>query len=208
MGKTGKRNEASEIFYSSGFGKELVELNGGSLISSYEADTNMYHVSCRKVVEANFSSGVRGKKNIRHEMSKIIKHGQDKVFYGFDASIIDKNIEYRNHIIQKEAEETWNVSTMLGIVFNKNKNQMFEVFQRMEEAKRRGKETLQHNSGCCYAWGVMDVLLCFDEELGSSNSVVFQFVLLYSLCIVCSMLICDGWASLFPLLYAGLSHKV
>ncbi|XVE61606.1 hypothetical protein DITRI_Ditri06bG0053700 [Diplodiscus trichospermus] len=79
---------------------------------------------------------MRGKRRDRLEISEIIKVGYNEVSYGSDASISDEDIEFRNSVIRNEAEETWKASAMLGIVFDKNKNQMIEAFQRMEEKDR------------------------------------------------------------------------
>ncbi|XVE50526.1 hypothetical protein DITRI_Ditri01bG0169500 [Diplodiscus trichospermus] len=57
--------------------------------------------------------------------------------YHAEFSILDDDIEFRNSIIYKEAVAIWKVSFVLGVVFDRDKDQMIEVFQRLEEDKRK-----------------------------------------------------------------------
>ncbi|XVE65737.1 hypothetical protein DITRI_Ditri08aG0023400 [Diplodiscus trichospermus] len=49
----------------------------------------------------------------------------------------NNDIAHRNSIIRREAAATWEISTVLGVVFDKDKNQMTDIFQRMEEEDLR-----------------------------------------------------------------------
>ena len=79
------------------------------------------------------------RKKIRKGVSQLV-HGNKVLNEGIsDFSILDEDIEQRNKSILKEAEATWEVSSVLGLTFDKNKQQMVEVFRALEEGDRKGK---------------------------------------------------------------------
>ncbi|XVE84682.1 hypothetical protein DITRI_Ditri17bG0033000 [Diplodiscus trichospermus] len=82
---------------------------------------------------SNGTPSGRGRRRAKQELLETIKTGQEEAGVGFDESLSDEDIAHRNVIIRKETEATWEVSALLRLVFNKNKSQMIEVFQRMEE---------------------------------------------------------------------------
>ncbi|XVE71463.1 hypothetical protein DITRI_Ditri10aG0152700 [Diplodiscus trichospermus] len=48
-------------------------------------------------------------------------------------SIYNEDIAHRNAIIMKEADETWEVNTSLGINFDRDRNAMMKLFFNLEE---------------------------------------------------------------------------
>ena len=84
-------------------------------------------------------SVLKRRKTIRKGVSQLV-HGDKVLNEGVsDFSISDEDIEQRNKSILKEAEATWEVSSVLGLTFDKNKQQMVEVFSALEECDRRGR---------------------------------------------------------------------
>ncbi|XVE68742.1 hypothetical protein DITRI_Ditri09bG0093900 [Diplodiscus trichospermus] len=81
---------------------------------------------------------VRGKRRAKQELLDAEKAGQEEYLDWSERSVSDEDIEHRNSILRKEAEATWEIGAMLGLVFDKNRSQMIEVFQRMEEMDRDG----------------------------------------------------------------------
>ncbi|XVE62292.1 hypothetical protein DITRI_Ditri06bG0106400 [Diplodiscus trichospermus] len=65
------------------------------------------------------------------------KEDLDSIYNHANFSISDDDIEFRNSIIRKVAEAIWEISSVLGVVFNKDKDQMIEVFQRLEKDEKR-----------------------------------------------------------------------
>ncbi|XVE72653.1 hypothetical protein DITRI_Ditri11bG0055400 [Diplodiscus trichospermus] len=78
----------------------------------------------------------REREKNHQEISNLLKEDQE-AFGCLDFSFSDDDMAHRNSIIQKKAIATWEISSILGVVFYKDKNQMIEIFQRLEEEDRR-----------------------------------------------------------------------
>ncbi|XVE81171.1 hypothetical protein DITRI_Ditri15bG0041300 [Diplodiscus trichospermus] len=84
-----------------------------------------------EVYNKGVASGTRGKgrRKFQKEMQNIIREDENLNVDCSDFSISDDDIAHRNTIIRKKVEATWDICTMLGVVFDKDKNQMIDIFQ-------------------------------------------------------------------------------
>ncbi|XVE83357.1 hypothetical protein DITRI_Ditri16bG0082900 [Diplodiscus trichospermus] len=57
----------------------------------------------------------------------------------------DDDIEYRNSIIRKEEVVTWEISSVLEVVFDRDKDGMIEVFKRLEEDDKKWMRLAVHS---------------------------------------------------------------
>ncbi|XVE81905.1 hypothetical protein DITRI_Ditri15bG0103600 [Diplodiscus trichospermus] len=89
--------------------------------------------------EKTQSSTTRRSKKTAKVNFEVPFEKQDPTFFNSDFSISDEDIEHRNSIILREAEETWKISSVLGLVFDKDKKELIEVFKNLEEEDRRRK---------------------------------------------------------------------
>ncbi|XVE85399.1 hypothetical protein DITRI_Ditri17bG0088000 [Diplodiscus trichospermus] len=68
----------------------------------------------------------------------FVKQATTSSISGF--SISDEEFEHRNLVNLQEAEEIWKVSLDFGVVIDKDRNQVIEVFKNLEEEDRKRKE--------------------------------------------------------------------
>ncbi|XVE81045.1 hypothetical protein DITRI_Ditri15bG0031600 [Diplodiscus trichospermus] len=80
----------------------------------------------------------KGKGKSCKEFQETIEEGLDISPDCSDFSLSDVDIEHRNSILRNEAETTWEVSSILGVVFDREKEDMIEVFTRMKDEDKRG----------------------------------------------------------------------
>ncbi|XVE68528.1 hypothetical protein DITRI_Ditri09bG0075200 [Diplodiscus trichospermus] len=82
----------------------------------------------------------RGRRKPRKELVNAIKECLDLGITHSDFSISDDDIQHRNLVLRKEVEDTWEVSSVLGLVFDREKEQMIELFHDLEKGcKKKGK---------------------------------------------------------------------
>ncbi|XVE85396.1 hypothetical protein DITRI_Ditri17bG0087700 [Diplodiscus trichospermus] len=74
-----------------------------------------------------------GQKKSPTSIQNIIGEAENVTTDFSDFSIFGDDIAHRNSVIRNKAEATWEISFVLGMVFDKDKNQMIEIFQRLEE---------------------------------------------------------------------------
>ncbi|XVE89931.1 hypothetical protein DITRI_Ditri20bG0035800 [Diplodiscus trichospermus] len=77
------------------------------------------------VIKTKFPSSIvrRKRKSTKVKSDKsVVKQATTPSISEF--SLSDKDIEHRNSVILQEAEETWKVISVLGIVFDKEKDQL------------------------------------------------------------------------------------
>ncbi|XVE64129.1 hypothetical protein DITRI_Ditri07aG0077200 [Diplodiscus trichospermus] len=129
-------NDTEEVNYVCGFNESLDVNEVGS-----NANDDALNLSLGTMVPLTLLA--RGRREERQELSETIKIGQDVAFIDSDISMSDEEIENKNVIICTEAEATWDVSSILGIVFDKNRNQMIEVFHSLEEVERKSKASME-----------------------------------------------------------------
>ncbi|XVE74488.1 hypothetical protein DITRI_Ditri12bG0020600 [Diplodiscus trichospermus] len=85
------------------------------------------------------SSAIKKNKKTAKAQARVPYKKQEPTFSILDYSISDEDIKHRNSIILREAEEIWKISLALGVVFDKNKNELIEVFKNLKEKNRRRK---------------------------------------------------------------------
>ena len=90
---------------------------------------------CHKSKKQNHK--VRRRRLIRKGMSELVYGEKDRDACNSELPISDEDIEHKNSMILKEVEATWKVSSVLGITFDRDKNQVIEVFKEFEENDRR-----------------------------------------------------------------------
>ena len=101
-----------------------------------DMDAGIFH-RIKKIKKSKGKS--KRRRTIRKRVSQLV-YGDKGTNEGVsDFSISDEEIEQRNKSILKEAEATWEVSSVLGLSFDKNKQQMVEVFRVLEEEDRMDK---------------------------------------------------------------------
>ncbi|XVE74376.1 hypothetical protein DITRI_Ditri12bG0011800 [Diplodiscus trichospermus] len=99
----------------------------------------------KKKLEAIYSKllnghcDTRGRRKSKQVLSKAIAVDNEQDFLSSDISISDDDIEHRNRILLQEAEATWEVSSVLGLVFDREKERMIEVFHSLEKEDRIGR---------------------------------------------------------------------
>ena len=89
--------------------------------------------------KAGKTIGRRKKKNKKY-VAELVYGDKASVASSSEGSIADEEIEHRNSIIRKEAEATWEVSQIMGISFDCEKNKLLQVFMDLEqtELERKG----------------------------------------------------------------------
>ncbi|XVE89617.1 hypothetical protein DITRI_Ditri20bG0010300 [Diplodiscus trichospermus] len=88
---------------------------------------------------SNNFSDVRGRRKSQQVLSEAITVDKEPDFFFSDCSISNENIDHKNWILLKEAEATWEVSSVLGLVFDRDKERMIEVFHNLEKKDRMGR---------------------------------------------------------------------
>ena len=79
---------------------------------------------------------MRKKRRNRKGLSELVYGEKDHDACNSELSIVDEDIEHRNAVILKEAETTWEVSSVLGLTFDRDKNHVIEVFKELEDNNR------------------------------------------------------------------------
>ncbi|XVE52808.1 hypothetical protein DITRI_Ditri02bG0153900 [Diplodiscus trichospermus] len=85
----------------------------------------------------NFESFARGRRKAKHDLVEAVSEEQDSIANFSSFSISDDDREHKNSVIRKETEATWEVCSVLGIVFHRERDQMIEVFRRLEKDDKR-----------------------------------------------------------------------
>ena len=97
---------------------------------------NKGSIECDKLKKTN--SAVRRRRKLRKKIRETLDGEKDLPVSAFDMSISDINTDHRNALFSKKAEATWDVSSTLGLVFNKDNKQMVNIFRQLEEDDRKG----------------------------------------------------------------------
>ncbi|XVE80581.1 hypothetical protein DITRI_Ditri14bG0151000 [Diplodiscus trichospermus] len=72
-------------------------------------------------------------------MQNLIREEEKSIEECPNFLISDDDIAHRNSINWREAEAIWEISSVLGVVFDKDKNEMIDIFQRLEEEDLRAR---------------------------------------------------------------------
>ena len=86
-----------------------------------------------------YMPSMRRKKINKRSMAKLV-YGREELEMGCsDSSLSDGDIEHRNSVILKKAIATWEVSQALGISFHGDKNQLIDMFKKLEADESLGE---------------------------------------------------------------------
>ncbi|XVE80586.1 hypothetical protein DITRI_Ditri14bG0151500 [Diplodiscus trichospermus] len=81
----------------------------------------------------------RTRRKNNKDLEIFIREDQEPTAVSLDFSISDEDIDHRNSIIRRKAEAMWEVSSILGVVFDKDKEQMIAIFSKLDKEEEGGR---------------------------------------------------------------------